>query len=300
MFERYLACADLHITDKTPRYRKDDYPETCLRKLDWIVEEANRRDAILLISGDMFDSTAMKWEIVNRVIEILRKCKHLPVAIAGQHDMVNKVENLINTPLFNLWVSGVLYILGGGWRLDGIQGQQYGAPVPKAEDIDSIILVHKSITPEEPPFFLGDALSAEEAAKVYKDFRVVVSGDYHVPFAKEVGNVHIVNCGPMMRDKKDKRNLKPCVWYIQKRFSEVTVYPIEIPIESAEDVFDIKAIEYDEVNTVSVDTTKLKQLIDEGIDVFDFDAIVYKVLESTEFKFITQEDVASILTEKIA
>jgi len=302
VFEQYLACADLHITDKTPRYRKDDYLETGLRKLEWIVNKANDLDAVLLLSGDVFDSVTIKWEVVNRVTAILQNCRYTPIAIAGQHDMVNKVADLLNTPLFNLAVNGVIEVIGTSTngstvgQRTGIQGQQYHGPMPVPEGENNIILIHKSITPEEPPFFLGDALSAEDAVKLYRGFRVIVAGDYHLPFHVKIDGIDVVNCGPMMRDKKDKRELKPCVWHIGKRFEDVKVTKIEIPIEPADAVFDIAAIEYDETNTVSVDTAKLKQLIEEGIDVFDFDAIVHKVYESTDFKFITKEDVTTILT----
>ena len=295
--KNYIFCADLHITDSTPRYRKDDYVETGLSKLQWIVDLANSTDSVLGIAGDFFDKPTVEWKVVNRVIEILNTCKHTPIVIAGQHDMVNKVQDLSNTPLYNLWISGTVMMISNVHHGPGLYGQQFGADPPDVTpEPNSIIMIHKSVTPDEVPFFLGSAISAEEASLIYKDYKIVVAGDYHVPFYKVINGVHIINCGPMLRAEKDKRDMEPCVWGVFVEGKEVAVTQIKIPIKPADDVFDITAIEYDEKNAVTLDTSKLKELINKGIEVLDFSKIVWAVYENNEFKSLTSNDVESILS----
>ena len=103
----YIFCADLHLTDKTPRYRTDEYPETGLRKFKWIVDLANATGSVLAVAGDFYDEPTIGWKMGNRVTGILNSCKVEPIVIAGQHDMVKKLQDMTSTPLYNLFISGV-------------------------------------------------------------------------------------------------------------------------------------------------------------------------------------------------
>jgi hypothetical protein len=97
-----------------------------------------------------------------------------------------------------------------------------------------------------------------------------------------INGVHIINCGPMLRAEKDKRDMEPCVWGVFTEGKEVAVTQIKIPIKPADEVFDVTAIEYDEKNAVTLDTSKLKELINKGIEVLDFSKIVWAVYENIE------------------
>lgn len=300
LIEKFIFAADLHITDKTPRYRKDDYAQTSLRKLKWIVEKANELDAVLCVAGDFFDSPNVKYDITNRVIEILQFARYTPIVIAGQHDMINKVQSLENTPLYNLQIAGVIDLGGNGICSDNIFGQPFGTEIPDPPyKKNSIILIHRSITPGEPPWFLADAISAEKAIEEYEGFSLVVAGDYHKAFYyfKEKDGVHVINCGPMLRSEKDKRDTIPCVWLAVLGEGPPSIEKINIPIEPSEDVFDVEAIEYDEKNSITLDTNKLKELINKGVDVLDFDKVAYAVYanNSDNFSSITKQDVSDIL-----
>lgn len=304
MIRKYIGCADLHITDKTPKYRIDNYPVTGLGKLEWVVKQANENDATLLIAGDIFDYPTVSYEVVNKVIIILSACKYVPIAVAGQHDMVKRMEHIKNSALYNLHVSGKIKILFKG-QYDSehnIYAQPFSDSYPEIKNVTGrcpILLVHRSITPEEPPFFLSEAISSTDALKEYRDFKLIISGDYHVGFRKRKGTQHLINCGPMLREGKDKRNYAPCVWLIHIDNDKVdTVTQLSIPIEPAAKVFDLEAIEYDEKQVeVRLDTTKLAEMIKAGVNTLDFRAIVFTVYNSNsdEFKLLDKKDVNSIL-----
>jgi len=294
--KRYVGAADLHITNAQPRYRKDPYWETCKRKLTWLVDFANSVDATILIAGDTFDNSLLNYEVVNPIIEILKKAHYTPIVVAGQHDQIFHAQNLEFTPLYNLELSGAITILNGDIA-GAVYGQHYGGVIPVPVKENPLLLVHRGITPEEPPFFLQDMISAAQALEEYKDFKVVVSGDYHQSFYKRNENTHLVNCGPMMRSKKDQINVIPCVWSIVIG-STVQINKIPFPIESGEKVFDLKAIEYDAKNSVTVDTAKLKELMNSTTDSLVFEDIVWKLYKEAEFKFITKIDIEKLLEKE--
>ena len=104
---KYVAAADLHIRETAPRFRKDDYLQTGLTKLEWIVNLANKENATLLIAGDLFDTSKASFLVVNRIIEVLQKADYPPIVVNGQHDLLFHM-GLPDTPLFNLKLSELI------------------------------------------------------------------------------------------------------------------------------------------------------------------------------------------------
>lgn len=293
---RLVGCADLHITDKSPKYRKDNYWNTVQRKLSWIVDFTNSKNATLLIAGDLSENAKLSYGAFNKVTEILQRLDKTPLVVAGQHDQVFHLDNLDETPLYNLCLNGNVIMLHPTRKLKGILGQSYGRDTIAPTENTDIAVVHRGITPEEPPFFLSDMISAEDAAKEYAGFRLVVSGDYHEAFHKKIGNMDIANCGPMLRSKKDQMKVQPSVWYIVINGEDVSVERVYIPIEPAEKVFDLRAIEYDEINSIKIDTTQLRKLLNAKTDDVEFDDIVWHNFENNDFEYLVKEDVLGLLS----
>jgi DNA repair exonuclease SbcCD nuclease subunit len=256
---KYLACADLHIKAQKPLYRTDNYLEACLGKLNQIVDIANREKAIPLIAGDTFDSHRVSLGVLNDVIEILSGCEFKPIVVPGQHDMRYHSQDLYGTPLETLELADVIKVLQCHEQ-DGVTGVGWGAEIP--EEGSDILLIHKCVTPDEPPFFLPDAISAKELAHNYKQYRVIISGDYHPCFVQKFRRANIVvNCGTMMRNSKDLIAHKPMVHLIDIG-EKVDIQSIELKVKPAEEVFDLGKIEYEKQHGIEVDTTKIKQLLD--------------------------------------
>lgn len=293
---KFIAGADFHMPDSEskPKYRKDNYWETAQRKLNWIVDLANAENAALLIAGDLFETSRVSHDTLNTVTSILKKLTRVPLVVAGQHDQTHHLEELYDTPLYNLMLNGNVIMLSDR-PMHGIYGQSYGQKIPWVDGIGTYIIVaHRGITPDEPPFFLSDMISAEDAAKEYAQFRLLISGDYHSGYHKNIGEFDIVNCGPMLRSKKDQRGMKPCVWLIEIG-DTIKVTQKFIPIAPPEEVFDIAAIEYDEINSIKIDTTKLRALLNTKQDTVKFQDIVWYNFEETEFKRLTEKDVKQLL-----
>ena len=106
--EGFLGIADIHIKYIKPRYRIDDYKETCLNKIKWCVDYANKHNLRILIAGDIFDSVRERIYIVNKLIEILLKAKFTPIVGMGQHDLLFHSKNIDDSPLYTLLLSEAL------------------------------------------------------------------------------------------------------------------------------------------------------------------------------------------------
>lgn len=67
-----IATADWHLSKTTPISRTDtDYFQTCLDKVQQIVDYARKFDAIICVAGDIFDNLRVTPYMINRLYEIL-------------------------------------------------------------------------------------------------------------------------------------------------------------------------------------------------------------------------------------
>jgi DNA repair exonuclease SbcCD nuclease subunit len=279
---KILAASDVHVRETTPRYRRDNYCRASLGKLAFAVETANEHDATLAIAGDLFDTSKASVDLLNQVAMILQCAKHTPICVAGQHDL-RYHTSLHKTPLYNLYIHNTIKLLSIDDYLlaPTIRGISWGDEYSSgySDDIEAeILLIHHCCTPDEPPFFLEDALSAKQLASRFPGCKYIISGDYHESFVKETSHGTVINCGTFMRNKKDMLDHEPKVFLIDTAVDRIT--PIKIPIEPAEVVFDIEAMEYDEKHGITIDMEKLRELMGSAIEKVEYRNIVMQIYKT--------------------
>lgn len=226
-----LLLGDLHLWDLTPECRKDNYFETALRKLAWVVEMANKWKCPILQAGDIFDRPNPPPRIINPVIGVLRHLSHPFDCVAGQHDLQNhSMENYKDSGLATLEAAGVVNCI---WKRDditlygeSIKGRCWGQELPTDA---GILIMHKMmwsapITPDQKP---GQAL---RWINKHKEFAMlVVSGDNHASFAHRTDDGRLlVNPGSMMRMTGAQINHVPKVYAWDCKQNIVHQCPIPI------------------------------------------------------------------------
>ncbi len=275
--QRFIGCGDLHATKSTPRYRIDPYWETWQGKMRWIIKYANEVGARLLIAGDIFDTSRVSPDVINIVLAIFLEAYDVPYVVPGQHDLKYHTD-LDKCPLYTLALAGAVKIIG---KFEQFTGAGFGDPIPT--DANKFLITHTTITEGDPPFFLQDAISAEKFMKQNKQFEIIISGDYHVPFSVKKGKQLLINTGTLIRNKKNMHGYHPCIWDIMTGGSNpTTVERIEVPHERFLDVFDIEGIAYDKDHGIVIDTDKLKELIDSGVESNDLESIVWTIFKGLE------------------
>lgn len=274
----FIGCGDLHAQMSTPRYRSDNYWETWKRKMRWVINYANERGATLLVAGDIFDTSRVKPEVTNEVLAIFQEAYSVPFVVPGQHDLLYHTD-LEKCPLYTLALAGAVILLNGKER-SFIQTGDYfdisgaGFEQPISEEPAHILITHTCITESTPPFFLEDAIPAKKFMRMNPQFKIIISGDYHVPFMKKLGDQILINTGTLMRNKKDMHGYIPYIWEIETNQQGTEVKQVEVPHKPYEEVFDITAMEYDEEHGIVIDTEKLKELINTGVKNDDIQSIV--------------------------
>jgi len=249
----WIFAADLHLSANTPRFRKDDYPMVGLRKLEFLLQTAEERGAMLGIAGDVFDKSSGPIWFLNAIINLLLRYPNVRVfCVSGNHDQAFHQLDLQRSQLGTLIEAGLIKLVSpveyfGGVNLYGRSwGEEY--PVPGDTGIN-ILMAHETVTEHTPPPWLS-AVTAMEMIDSHPGFDFIITGDFHEKFKITYKGCTLVNTGPMLRASIDKKDFKPSCWWIKGK--EVT----EVPIPIEEGVFDLSGI---------VEAARIKESVDNSL-----------------------------------
>jgi len=244
-----ILCSDLHLRDDVPRCRLDDnYFETQMQKLRFIVDLSRSFRCPILCGGDVFDWWKVSPNLLNRTIRILRMGQEW-FAVPGQHDLPRHNLSLVEKAgIWNLVYGGM-----GGFTtiLDpsqdeiihhprgdiSIRGVPYGGEPGDARKPPSrasgaifrrVVILHRLCYREAPPY--PGAPADGKAGWFFKtlpEADLILTGDNHQQFTMtEVGRL-LVNPGSMMRMSADQVDHHPGV-FLWKAGTN-TVERVEIP-----------------------------------------------------------------------
>jgi DNA repair exonuclease SbcCD nuclease subunit len=247
---RFLSCPDIHLTEKRPQNRTDDYEATVLRKFRFILDTADENNCdVILQPGDLFDNPKPSYAFYSQIVSHLKGFDFSIFTIFGQHDL--KYRNPEDTALWTLNISiddlivlsqkhdsepiifsGKIGIQGCGWE------EERPEPFPGKFNI---LLIHKMIVDDK---LWADQEHFEYANGFLRDhkFDLIVSGDNHQSFTKIArGGKTLINCGSMMRSTIAQIDHQPRVIIYD---TETRAFEnVFIPIEPAEDVFKMNKVE---------------------------------------------------------
>jgi len=263
---KLITSSDEHLADLNPGFRKDNYRDSILKKIEWQGDFARKCGAsAILRGGDFFHVKAANkttYATTSAAAEIHRRYSCPTHAIAGNHDMSNNDPSSVHRqPLGIMFKSGVFQPLRDESFVDGtlkvrVVGVEYTTDLAvdgladlvrkRPGDTYTVAFVHAlaSMAPEEriQSFFNENIFD-------YRDLvfegcpDVYVFGHYH----KDQGivdhmGIKFVNLGAVSRGALTFENLdrKPKVGLIRADSRGITVEEHVIPHEDASDVFDIE------------------------------------------------------------
>lgn len=248
---KLILLSDTHIRLTSPVGRKESFYEEQFKKWEYIfsVFENEKIDAILQ-AGDFWDNPRPPYSLVNQYIAMAEWYNVKPIYfIYGQHDMLMR-----NTDIYSS-VAGLMDNIGkatlideSGLSIDSgvkIYGVSFGGDYDKLKKnvvTDSniffkILIVHDMIG--NRPLFPGhEYTEAFDFLDKWKEFNVILCGDYHYPFhiISKDGR-HIVNTGCLLRLSRDERDMDriPHFWIVDTDLNDWK--KVNIPCESKEKIF---------------------------------------------------------------
>jgi len=251
----FLFTGDLHLTDKTPINRIDDYEKTILNKFQFILDTGKQYKVdCILQPGDFTDYPHIPYSLFSDIAKRINTCGINWIVIRGQHDLHyrreenNAVDALCNSvPNINFvsYLDNLTY---------NIYGASYGKEIPIVEDHTkfNILLIHKMIIGNDKLWDAQkDYVTANNLLRKQKYFNVILSGDNHQSFITEHKGRYLFNCGSMMRSNVSQVNHKPFI-IVFDTDNPAAYKKIFIPIELPEKVFDFSKVKLEKEQTESL------------------------------------------------
>lgn len=233
----FILLSDLHLTSKQPRSRTGNILKDCSKKLRFIFKTAERFNAHIICSGDVFDSPRDIFALYEFIRIRTKYSKVKFFTVYGQHDsyMRSKITlnnlailsktkqiTLLNTEPYNL---ENVSIYGSGWNEE----------IPQIEQTKfNILAIHKSIFGCE--IFPGQEFTEAEKFLRENEFNLIISGDIHRNFILKKWGRIILNTGPIVRlEATDfNRAFKPRMYLYNTENKSIREYFLPC----REDVFD--------------------------------------------------------------
>jgi len=222
-----IFCGDIHLRDKKPIARTDDYFSAMWEKFMFIDALGIKYDCPILCSGDFYDKWKASPELLSSTIEAINANWY---SIYGDHDLASHSLKLKHkSGLTTLAKAGKITIIKGGH--DTAKSKDTLSKKAKPIEIEGkkILLWHILTWHKELPYPGCEVSNAKQLLKKYPQYDVILTGDNHLPFVVKHKGRLLVNPGSMMRNKADQINYKPAVWLYYAESNEVE--PVYLPIE---------------------------------------------------------------------
>ncbi|MBA4494416.1 exonuclease SbcCD subunit D [Paenactinomyces guangxiensis] len=225
---RLLYLTDTHIRGTSPRSRTDNFQETIRRKLEEVIEIAEREQAdFILHGGDVFDRPNLSPAVVREFASLFRRFRVPIYAIAGNHDIFGHNPSTIDRTMLGLLDAfGTLQLIGEGEKVplekDGLLVQLSGQPFHY--DLDKrdasldyqvqneigarycIHMVHGMLVEKALP----DGVVHTMVNQVWSDtVDILLTGHYHTGFPVQQQNGrYIINPGALARINNHPSEMK--------------------------------------------------------------------------------------------
>jgi len=286
---------DIHLRSSNPENRIDNYEESLWEKLRYIwdypykTKTTRPPDLVFLQPGDFFDGPIQSNALLSRCFNNLA---HRTIyTVWGQHDLKYRTKG--NTVLDVLMSGEIVEFRAFGTLTKQVvlYSCSYDEKIPVITTPDdlNILLIHKMIVEEKIWEGQVEYTWANTILRQTK-FDLIVSGDNHQSFIVESKNRLLVNCGSLMRIRKDQINHKPMfVIYDTDTRKYQKVY---IPIKPAEEVFDMAMLEREKEKDERL-AAYVEGLI-EGCEIgLDFQANLFAAIKTNK----VNESVETIIKE---
>jgi len=301
---------DLHLTNKSPERRIDDYWKTLCRKVSQSLDIFDGRKCNIIIQvGDFFDAPTVANKVKSEVMQLLhcfgRFGDERMLCVYGQHDISGHSKaTLPNSPLVELESARVVKILGDNPVIAGPQqasvffyGASFGEPVPEVLDKDAynILVTHRMVG--DRALWPGQVLPGpRQFLRQCPDYALILAGDYHYRFIETWQGRIIINPGAVIRKTISRFDLEhqPAVVIFDTDTNESEV--IELGIEPIEKIFDLtKRDVRTKDNSLLVELVKRLKEGDEKI--LGWKGFLLKVLEEKKASMGVRQVIDEILEE---
>ena len=323
-FEGLLVFGDPHLEGRQPNFRKDDYPETILRKIEFCLDYCRQHKLQPVCLGDLFDKPRdnPNW-LMGRLIEMTRQTPI--IGVFGNHDCAEPQLN-DNDSLSMLVKSGGFQLVSSSEFWTGkindrrlvVAGSSYRHPIPTAFDCRLVPVTDdkKAVCNQQPPLVMwlthhdiafGSYDNGRVTAHEIENVDLLVNGHIHrrlVPIV--AGKTTWINPGNISRRSRSESNQAhtPKALHVRVTDRGLKIEDVTVPHQPFDEVFHEAMVPTEQEQSESAFVSGLKELthrrtasgaglnefLKENLDQFESDVADQIMALAKE---ITQEDIHS-------
>ena len=122
---KFIYFTDMHGRANNPISRLDNFPETILKKLDWVMNLSNEYEAVLLFGGDWLNRPDTSSAFITEMGKIIKKAYGDIYTVLGNHDIYGyNPESFNRTPLNILRGVDFIKVLSEIEPIDIVEGRK--------------------------------------------------------------------------------------------------------------------------------------------------------------------------------
>lgn len=233
---------DIHLRERPPACRKDDYLTNALIKLEHVLKENDK----VICLGDVFNAYNNSDYLFYKVYELLSRHPKKFITILGNHDIMGRNHNdLCKTTIGSLEATSIIEIKKEAFTIDGttlavsLVDKSNFNEIPIDTENENILLGHNYLEMDLCP---EESLNRAEIKNL--NYSKVFLGHEHSP-CEEVfmENSHIIRMGSFTRCDSQTYNEDREIVYYQYDTKTRDIERKVVPSLSKEEVFVENAFE---------------------------------------------------------
>lgn len=257
--EKFLVVGDCHLNYQTPASRIDNYAETCLNKLQSLLDIAvKNEDKLVIFLGDVFHKPTQPIEFMSKVIAQLRKFQEngiTCVSCVGNHDIARDSLDYLPSSALNIVAEAGVMLLPKRVVLKDrvITFYAYPENLENATSTKDVCVAHRFF---ENSFTVSSLTKALCTNLGYSLYLLGHDHEYYKPVKES--SYTVIRPGSFTRGTSHQYNLERQVAVTQVEITDQSYIIKEFPIaqKSAKEVF---------TETVFAE----KQVVEDKLDVRD-------------------------------
>lgn len=246
---KFLNLSDSHIKGKNSVYRKGDYHQDCLKKLDETIKLSLEHNCDCVIhSGDLYDSPIVAYSIIDEVADRIEKAGIPWHIVAGSHDEIGQdwansdrssLAHIIRRSkliykLDEILIKDDVFIKGYDSHYGINDSIRNGMLTHGQDGLFTIAAPHAFIT--EKPFL--PMVDHVEAKDIQTNYDLILCSHFHMVFDFEVNGTRYINNGAWGRLNIREANHIPKVSIVDTKTREVQIIELK-SAKKGEEIFNI-------------------------------------------------------------
>lgn len=321
-FEGLLVFGDPHLEGRQPNFRKDDYPNVILKKVEFCLDYCRKHKLQPVCLGDLFDKPRdnSNW-MMGKLIEMTRQTPI--IGIFGNHDCAQPELNdddslsvLVKAGGYKLVSAGEFWTGQINGRRLVVAGSSYRHPIPKTFDSRLVPQSNGGSPDTQAPLVIWlthhdidfkDYDNGRNAAHEIEHVDVLINGHIHRRLDPIVaGKTTWINPGNISRRSRSESNQVhiPKALHVQVSDVGLKFEDVVVPHKPFDEIFHEAMVPTEQAQGESAFISGLKELtnrrtdsgaglkefLQENVGQFEPD-VAEQILDLA--KEITQEDINS-------